>query len=184
MYSENIVAISNGYVAQNLVEIQPNNGWTDKIFQAKMLAIGWNFGDEWCADSTILVWKEAYITAPQIWAIARRLMSANAQTTGRNFHADPIWPTSTTIPKLGALAVWQSGDSLIYGHIGIVVWISEDGKTFATAEGNTSSSSQPEIRTGWTYAIHQHTVGAPHSITGLNFIRFCYAIESYSPLVY
>jgi len=182
--AQTIVDLALAYCRANLQEVQPNKGWTNKAYEADMRAIGWLPGDEWCADSAILVWKKSYSLKPQIWAVARRLLSANCQITANNFHADKIWPTGTKVPKLGAIAIWQSGDSLVNGHEGIVTWVSPDFKSFKTAEGNTSSSTQPDIRTGWTYAEHTHRIGEPHSLTGLNFIRFVYAIESYSPLIY
>lgn len=181
---DEIVQIANGLVKRNLTEIQPNLGWTDKDFQNQMQQIGWVRGDEWCADSCILVWKTAYANVhPEIWAIARKMLSANSQLIAKNFHSDPIWPTSTKLPKLGAICIWQDGNSLTTGHAGIVIAINADG-SFVTAEGNTSSTQFPDIRTGWTYATHTHLVDAPHSLTGLNFLRFIYCIESYSPLVY
>lgn len=181
--AELIAKLALTYTNANLQEIQPNRGWTNKAYEADMRSIGWLPGDEWCADSAILVWKKIYVSQPAIWAIARRLLSANCQITLKNFRNDPIWPTGM-IPKIGALAVWQSGNSLTNGHIGIVTSVDNDLVHFKSAEGNTSSTTQPDIRTGWTYAEHSHSVKAPHSDTGLNFLRFVYAIESYSPLIY
>lgn len=183
--AQNIVKIATQLASANLVEIQPNKGWKPNAmfpdFQKEMIALGWNIGDEWCADSATWVWHKG--CTPEVFAIARKHLSPNSQQTAKNFHADVTWPTSTNVPTVGAICVWQAGDSLIMGHEGIVVWVSEDGKTFKSAEGNTSSTTQPDIRTGWTYAIHTHTVGLPHSHLGLNLDRFVYALDSYEPLV-
>lgn len=178
-----IVRLAVGYANAGIVEIQPNKGWTNKAFEADMRGIGWLPGDEWCADSVILIYKKAYSLKAAIWAVARRLLSANAQLTGRNFHSDKVWPTGM-IPRLGAIGIYQSGNSLVYGHADIVTWVSADKKTYRSAAGNTSSTTHPEIRNGWTYAEHTHVVGQAHSVTGLNLLRFVYPIESYSPLIY
>ncbi len=176
-----IVQIAVAYSQQNITEIQVNAGWTDKAYQTDMVSIGWRTGDEWCAASAKLAWKKGYNDNPDVWAKAHALLSLNCQEIARNFHADPVWPTSVSVPKLGAIAVWQEGNSFTQGHCGIVVAI--NGNQFTTVEGNTSSPSQPSIRNGWTVAQHVHTLGLPHSANNLNFERFVYAIESYSPLV-
>lgn len=185
MYAENIVEITKGYLARNIVEIQVNNGWTDSAFESEMKQYTpWQSGDEWCADSGMLIWKKGYADNEIILAIIIKLLSANSLQTAYNFHADKIWPTSVNIPKIGAIVVWAAGNSRTKGHFGIVIWVSADGKTFISGEGNTSSPTQPDNRSGWTFAQHTHTIDLPHSSLGLNIERFIYAIESYSPLTY
>lgn len=179
--ADQIVQIALAYSTQNITEIQVNDGWTDKTYQADMVSIGWEMGDEWCAASAILDWKKGYASNPAVWAHARRLVSLNSQQLARNFHADPVWPTSVNIPKLGAIVIWQAGDSLTEGHAGIVVAI--NGNQFTSVEGNTTSPNRPDERDGWTIAQHVHTIGLPHSSLNLNLNRFVYAIESYNPLV-
>ena len=179
--ADQIVQLANAYSTQNITEIQVNAGWTDGQYQADMVSIGWVPGDEWCAASIKLTWKKGYADNPGVWAHASHLISLNSQQMAKNFHADPVWPTSIHVPKLGAIAVWQEGESLTQGHCGIVVAV--NGNQFTTVEGNTSSPSMPSIRNGWTVAAHTHTLGLPHVVNGLNFDRFVYAIESYSPLV-
>jgi hypothetical protein len=178
---DQIVQLAIAYSTQNITEIQVNNGWTDPNYQADMVSIGWSPGDEWCAASVKLTWKKGYVGYPNVWAHAQNLISLNSQQMARNFHADPVWPTSTSVAALGAIAVWQEGNSSLQGHCGIVVAI--NGNQFTTVEGNTSSPNFPSIRNGWTVAQHTHTLGQPHSNLGLNFERFVYAIESYAPLV-
>jgi CHAP domain len=179
--ADQIVQIAAAYSTQNITEIQTNNGWTDDQYQTDMESVGWEMGDEWCAAAAILDWKKGYEDNPDVWAHASRLVSLNSQQLAENFHADPVWPTSTNVPKPGAFVVWQEGDSATQGHCGIVVAI--NGNQFTSVEGNTSSPDQPSIREGWTVAQHTHTIGLPHSTMGLNLDRFVYAIESYDPLV-
>lgn len=182
--SEKIVQIALDYSRQNITEITPNKGWTDPVYQTDMKAIGWEPGDEWCAAAAILDWKKAYADLPKVWAVAKRLISLNSQQMARNFHADAVWPTSANVPELGALVVWQAGNSTVSGHCGIVVAV--DGNRFTTVEGNTTSQTRPNPkpsmseREGWTVATHVHTLGLPHSMLGLNLERFIYAIEQYA----
>ena len=185
--ADQIVQIAINYSNQNITEIQPNAGWTDPAYETDMKAIGWESGDEWCAASAILDWKKGYANSPDVWAKAARLVSLNSQQMANNFHADPVWPTSTDVPKLGAMVVWQEGSSATEGHCGIVVAI--NGNQFTSVEGNTTSETKPNPdphaseRDGWTIAKHTHTIGLPHTTLGLNLDRFVYAIESYAPLV-
>ncbi len=172
------------YANANITEIQINNGWTDKTYEHDMVSLtGWYHGAEWCAAAAILTWKKTYAGNIEILGRINKLVSLNSQAMANNFHADPVWPTSADVPRLGAIVVWQSGDSKTMGHTGIVVAIDQNGKHFTSVEGNTSSPSQPDIRNGWTVAKHVHTLGAPHSSLGLNLDRFIYPLESYNPLV-
>lgn len=177
---DQIIKIALAYSEQNITEIQKNQGWTDQAYQADMVSIGWTPGDEWCAASIKLTWKKAYADKPDVWKHAKPLLSLNSQQTATNFHKDPVWPTSVKTPKPGAIVVWQDGNSLTSGHCGIIVAI--NGNKFTSIEGNTTSRDKPDNKEGWTVAAHEHTVGAPHALTGLNFVRFVYAIEGYDPL--
>jgi hypothetical protein len=176
-----IVHVAKDYSTQNITEIQTNDGWTDEKYQDEMKSLGWEKGDEWCAAAAILNWKIGYEDNSAVWKHAEHLVSLNCQQMAKNFHADPVWPTSTNIPKPGAIVVWQAGGSLTEGHCGIVTEI--NGTQFKSVEGNTTSPDKPSERDGWTVAQHTHTIGSPHSTLGLNLDRFVYAIESYSPLV-
>lgn len=181
MIADNIVQIANAYANASITEIQPNNGWTNKAYEADMVKLtGWYHSAEWCAAAAILDWKKGYANRPDMLGHINRLVSLNSQAMADNFHADPIWPTSSTVPKLGAIVVWAQGDSRTMGHTGVVVWIAADGKSFVSVEGNTSSPDQPDIRSGWTLAKHTHIIGLPHSSLKLNLDRFIYAIEEYS----
>jgi len=185
--ADQIVQIAQRYASQDITEIQPNKGWTDPAYEADMKSVGWEVNDEWCAAAAILDWKKGYAANPEIWKIAEKLVDLNSQAMARKFHADPVWPTSTNVPKLGAMVVWQLGSSATEGHCGIVVAI--DGNKFTSVEGNTTSETKPNpvpgmsVRDGWTVATHTHIIGRPHSTMNLNLDRFIYAIESYDPLV-
>ncbi len=184
--ADEIVQIAIDYSNQNIQEIQTNDGWTDANYQADMTAVGWVKGDEWCAAAAILTWKKGYANYPDVWAHASRLVSLNSQQIANNFHADPVWPTSATVPKIGAIVVWQLGNNAVEGHTGIVVAV--NGNQFTSIEGNTTSTvkTNPDPnateRDGWTVAQHIHILGQPHSTLNLNLDRFVYAIEGYDQL--
>ena len=180
--ADEIVQIAIDYSDQEITEIQENQGWTDPNYQADMQAIGWVPGDEWCAAAAVLTWKKGYADNPDVWAHAWQLVSLNCQDMGRNFHADPVWPTSVDMPKPGAIAIFRLGDSTKEGHCGIVTAI--NGNNFTTVEGNTSSPERPSEHDGWTVAAHDHTVGDQNPPGNLFLVRFIYAIESYDPLEY
>lgn len=181
------MALAKAYAAAGITEIQVNNGWqpnaTYPSFEKDMVNLtGWYHGAEWCAAAAILIWKKAYMGNVTILGLINKLVSLNSQEMANNFHADPVWPTSSSLPKIGSIVVWAMGDSRTMGHTGIVVAISPDGKSFNSVEGNTSSPSAPDTREGWTMAIHTHVLGQPHSSLHLNVDRFIYPLESYSPL--
>lgn len=178
LVADRVVAQALAFAGAHIVEIQPNQGWEPNKsfpnFTKDMISVGWYKGGEWCAFSGILVWKNAYSIKADIWNYVRKLLSGNSQDTLRNCRADKFWPTGD-VPKPGAIVIWQDGNSQTQGHFGICV--SVNGNSFVTAEGNTSDPGSPSIRLGWTYALHTHTVGAPHSSTGLNYLRSIYVVE-------
>lgn len=162
------------YLAQNITEIQVNKGFTDKAYQKAITAVGWYVGGEWCAFSAILVWQQCL--SPEVYAVFKTLASGNSQQMARNCMAHKYWPTGL-VPTVGCIVIWQNGDSSTQGHTGVCTWVSDDGKSFTTAEGNTSSPDKPETRTGWTYAEHTHYTGQPHKASGLNFYRAIYPLD-------
>lgn len=158
-------------------EIQPNQGFNDPDFEARIKATGWEQGQPWCAASAIADWKDAYRQYPNLYAKASRLYSLNSQQMAINFHADPVWPTSTTTPEVGAMVIFGEGESTVSGHTGIVIEVLPDNQ-YRTEEGNTIPPGNPgNQREGYCKAQHVHTIGLPHSDSGLNFIRFILPIE-------
>ncbi len=178
MINDEIAAKAMSYLGQT--EIQPNLGFNDPDYQAKIIATGWLKGEPWCAAAAIIDWTEAYEIYPDspLGAKAKRLYSLGSQVMGNNFHADPIWPTSTTVPVVGSIVIYGDGDSTTSGHTGVVVGVDDDGITYHTVEGNTIPDGNPgDQREGYIVAQHTHKVGTPHSITGLNLIRFIHPMD-------
>jgi hypothetical protein len=169
---DTIAQIAKSYVGQQ--EIVPNQGFKDPTYAAKIKATGWTAPEPWCAAAAKVVWMQAYTALnPAMGAKAMHLYSLNSQEMGRNFHADPVWPTSTTVPTVGSIVIFGDGNSTVTGHTGIVIGVEPDGITYHTVEGNTVPDGfTGNLREGFIVATHTHKVGMPHSVTGLNLIRF------------
>lgn len=182
--AEAIVAAQLDYYNQNITEIQPNQGFTSKNYQADIRLVGWYTGGEWCAFSAILACKKGYLANghPEIWDYFHKLDSGNSQQMARNCHNDKFWPTGL-VPKVGAIIVWQMGDSFTTGHTGLCIGVDPDGIHYTCLEGNSTDPNKPNPfpdaseREGWTIGKHVHVIGAPHSSNNLNFLRAIYAVE-------
>lgn len=176
MIGQKISDIIQTYDGQE--EIKSNQGFVTHSFEDEMTGVGWEKGEPWCSFLGILGWTKAYTSYPTTLAWAKTLFSGNSQQMARNFHADPTWPTSTTTPQIGALCIWGDGDSEVSGHTGTVIAVDDDGINFTTEEGNTVPPGNPgNEREGFIVAKHIHSLGLPHSETGLNFIRFILPVE-------
>ena len=55
---DTIARIAQSYNGQE--EIQPNQGFKDPAYAAKIAATGWVKPDPWCAAAAIVVWTQAY----------------------------------------------------------------------------------------------------------------------------
>ncbi|MXV50316.1 CHAP domain-containing protein [Pedobacter sp. HMF7647] len=160
-------------------EIQPNMGFRDPSYAAKIYATGWQKGEPWCAAAAIVDWTEAYAAVPELAGKARSLYSLNSQQMAENFHKDPVWPTSTTVPVVGSMAIFADGNSTTSGHTAVVIEVMPDGITYRTEEGNTiPANATGNQREGYIVAQHVHQVGRPHSVTGLNLLRFIHPLEA------
>lgn len=177
MIGQEIASIAQTYLGKT--EIQPNAGFTDPAFEQKMKNVGWYPSASWCAFLSMLVWEQAYAPYPKTLAWFKRLSSGNSQQMGRNFHADPIWKTSTDTPVIGAMVIFGDVGSDTSGHTACaIISISANGQYYTTVEGNTIPSGNPgNVANGYIVATHTHLVGAPHPITGLEFLRFIYPEE-------
>lgn len=176
MIGQDIATIIQAYDGEQ--EIPSNQGFRNPQLEADLKSVGWAVNEPWCAFLGILGWTKAYTPFPDTLHWANRLFSGNSQQMARNFHADPTWPTSTHTPKIGALCIWGDGDSTVTGHTGTVVAVDDDGIHFTTEEGNTIPDGNPgNVREGYVVARHKHVVGAPHTLKGLNFIRFIWPVE-------
>lgn len=169
-----IISISKSWIGQE--EIQPNKGFKDPDFEAFIMTSDWIAPDPWCAALAIATWLKAYEDSPVLLARIKKLISLNSQQMGRNFHTDPIWPTSTTEIIPGSMIIYAEGDSYTSGHTEVDV---DDPQItpsttsgFKVVAGNTIPAGNPgNMREGYIVATHNHILGQPHSTLGLNFVR-------------
>lgn len=164
---QTIVAAAKGYKGQE--EIQPNQGFKDPSFAAKMLAVGFYKGASWCGFYVMVVLFGAYADAPEILKYLKAYCSPSTHTMWANFRASKEVITGQ-IPKLGAVAIWQEGSGT-NGHTGIVIGVSPDNRHFVCSEGNSNSDGS---RNGYEVSENLHTVGKPFNPNGLNLLGFAY----------
>lgn len=162
---DEIVQDAKSYIGQE--EIQPNLGFKNPSFNAKMNDAGFYRSASWCGFFVIMVMKQVYNDGSGIWAMLSKYLSASTHTMWANFKAAPHIHTDQ-VPVLGAVVVWQEGNGT-NGHTGIVVAV--NGNKFTCVEGNSNSDGS---RNGYEVAENTHTVGLPHSVNGLNLLGFGY----------
>lgn len=167
---DEIIQTAKSFLGQE--EIQPNNGFKDPTFDAKMKSIGFYKGASWCGFFVILILKEVYKDAPEIWAHLKNILSPGTHQMWLNFKA-PNGIITGQAPKVGAVAIWQEGGG-ISGHTGIVTSVDPDGKHFVSVEGNTNGQGG---RNGYRVWNNLHLIGQPHSEKGLNLLGFGYMPE-------
>ena len=160
--------IANSYLGQR--EVPGNMGFKDKAFEKKMVDVGFVKSYAWCALFAELVWTEAYANSGLV-AKLRRLFSASATTTFKNFDIDKTFKVSQT-PVVGAVAIWRHGSGW-QGHAGIVVAI--NGDSMSTVEGNTNAAGGRE---GIEVASKMRKwKGVPYQANGLNIVGFIHPNE-------
>lgn len=164
---DEVVQEAKSYLGQE--EIQPNLGFKDADFNAKMDAVGFYRGASWCGFFVMLVMKEVYQDAPEIWSYLHKYLSPATHQMWLNFRASKEIITGQ-VPKVGAVVIWQEGDTGS-GHTGIVTSVDPDGKHFVSIEGNTNGQGGREGFRVWN---NLHILGQPHSEKGLNILGFGY----------
>ena len=135
--------IEAAYTFLNQKEIPENAGWQDKSFEAKMISIGWRYGQAWCAYFAELVWKYAYADNPFMVQRLDALFNGSAMKTYSNFKESEFKVDKT--PEKGSVVIWnlfENGEPTWKGHAGIV--INCEGVVLSTIEGNTGNKNQRE----------------------------------------
>lgn len=144
--AKKIISTAQKYLGQK--EINGNIGFEDPDFQRKMKNIGWYSGAEWCAYFIRLVVLEAFAGNPYKYEVLKRELSkyGSALGTWHNFkNHSGFWETSS-IPSVGAIAVWKkpNSENSLYpygkGHLEIVVNVFANG--FYAIGGNTANKVQ------------------------------------------
>lgn len=166
MIADKLIAYTKQWV--NYTEVKPNKGFTDPTFDKLMRTYTpFENGFAWCACFMILCWTWIYKDTVNLLPRLKKLFSANSQQMWRNFR-DSEFTTSTTTPVLGAAVIFGDVGSTVSGHTAAcIIDINPDGKHYTSVEGNVNDK----------VSIVNHVVGAPHPVTGLEFLGFIYPIE-------
>lgn len=131
----NLIAQARKWVGQQ--EIQPNAGFKDHIFEAKMIAVGFYTGASWCAFFVMVVLFDSY--AGTKWApLLKKYCSGSTHQMWVNFKASKEFITGQ-IPRPGCLVFWVEYSNPLVGHVGLCT-VAEDATTFDSVEGNTNSN--------------------------------------------
>jgi CHAP domain len=155
-----IMAISNLELSQLIIQTatlyvgqkeqgKGNSGFLDKNFEAKLKRVGWEKSQPWCSYFAEVVYRDTYeklmLDDPKDKIVEQRLnevctlFSGGTLQTLANFDKSKYWRTRETIPEVGAIIVFQKGNSW-EGHIGIVKEVDLNKMEVTTIEGNTSST--------------------------------------------
>jgi len=162
MINDEIVKVAQKYLNER--EIPDNRGWYNKALEKAFKAVGWRYGQHWCAYTMELVWKEAYIKyfsakikenppayigmgitiingsydakMVKIFELLTKLCSGNSQKTFRNFEKSKDFQTGKE-PKIGAAVVWRHNS--IAGHTAACVTQIMPNGNFYSIEGNAGN---------------------------------------------
>lgn len=128
------VAIGNARKFVGKEEIPGNQGFQDKKLEAKMKAIGWAPGAEWCAFYVRMVLLDSLSGKRR--ELADKLLNGSSQQTYLNLEADKsgYFEATKDKPKSGAIVIWQQIGNPAKGHAGLVTKV--NGDQFETIEGN------------------------------------------------
>ena len=153
-----IADIAKSYIGKN--EVPGNMGFTDKVFEKKMIDVGFVKSWAWCALFLELCVKEGN---PDFYKLHEKLFSASATSTYKNFD---IAKKTKQLPSVGDGVIWRFGNGW-QGHAGIVISITDDG--FYSIEGNTNAAGGRE---GIEVARKKRLLKTPYSPKGLNLVGF------------
>ena len=166
---EKIAAIAKSYIGQQ--EIQPNAGFKDPAFLAKMVARGWEKGQPWCGYFGKQCWVEGYADNPQFQLKIKQLLNGGAQSTLENCKASGLFVINM-IPAPGALIIFLEGKGP-EGHEAVGTSAAMNN-IFQTVEGNTNTDGS---RDGYEVAAKTHELGRPYNPKGLNIVAIIHPVE-------
>lgn len=118
-------------------EIGNNAGFNNAVFEEMMQNAGWNSGEQWC----MYYVKAIYDTvAPRLKSDFAKSLGGSSQQSffnveaGKSKHLQVI---KEGRPRVGDIVIWQNYANPGKGHAGIIVKVTNGGRTFTTVEGNT-----------------------------------------------
>lgn len=166
-FADKIIAAAKSYTGQQ--EIQPNQGFKDPSFLAKMVARGWVKPQPWCGYFAKQCQVDAYENNPEFLAIVKTRSNGGAAGTLENWKANSNLVSNVPVP--GAVVIFYEGKGPS-GHVGIVIAVS--GNIITTIEGNTNSDGSRE---GYEVAQKTHDITKPYNATGLNIVAYIHPME-------
>lgn len=138
-FGELISGIASQWVG--VEEIGNNQAFGNKVFEAMMEQVGWNSSDQWCMYFAKAVHYEAFKDNPTEQAKINKILGGSSQRSFTNAQNDTTNTyTTSLIPKVGDIVIFQHKNSPSTGHAGIVVKVNNDS-TIDTIEGNTSANN-------------------------------------------
>ncbi len=139
---DRIVRIAKSYEGQE--EIRENQGFKDPVFDAKMRKIGFQNGWAWCALFAKLIWMEAYAPYPELLSQIIHNCSPSALGTLHNWLQNSGDFVFSKEPAIGAICIWQEGNTGFSGHAAICIGLMTEVNYFSTMEGNTNTDGSRE----------------------------------------
>jgi len=138
-FGELISGIASPWVG--VEEIGNNQAFGNKVFEAMMEQVGWNSSDQWCMYFAKAVHYEAFKDNPTEQAKINKILGGSSQRSFTNAQNDTTNTyTTSLIPKVGDIVIFQHKNSPSTGHAGVVVKVNNDS-TIDTIEGNTSANN-------------------------------------------
>lgn len=146
-YRDQLITTAKQYIGQE--EIQPNLGFKDPTFAAKMNKVGFYKGASWCGFFDMVVVLDVYKDSKWL-PLLKKHMSASTQTMYANFLKSPEFHVSKEF-KSGCIVIWQHGDT-DNGHTGI--GDTDTDANFTSIEGNTNNNGSSN---GFEVCENRHT---------------------------
>lgn len=132
MLWEKVVVTAREFL--NTKNINDSREMAEPIYRAKLSHCNWELAFAASSIFCEIVWKISIgKDSLSEWGELDRMFSPSPIATHANFRGNRTYKTGN-VPELGAIVFWKRGNSW-QGHMGIVVWVSEDKLTFDVAEG-------------------------------------------------
>ena len=122
-------------------EIGENVAFANTQFQQMMKESGWRSTEQWCMYFAKAIHLEALKNNPSEQAKVKKILSGSSQLSFASAKNDKTNTyTTTNIPIVGDIIIFQHLNSPSKGHAGIVTKVNGN-KTVDTIEGNTSDKN-------------------------------------------
>lgn len=146
LVAEKIVVTAREFLETR--NINDSHDFNEPFFQTKIKETGWELA--FAAPSIVceLIWKIAVRGGGNSETrVFDRLFNPSPIATHANFRGSKHSCVSTgNCPEPGSIAVWKKGNGW-QGHMAIVIWVSEDKKTFDVVEGKVLAGSEAKFLT-------------------------------------